>query len=116
MDIFQNTVLIDEIFYEYKSEFCITSENSYTIVLESKWKNIYNLVTNSPNIFENIKIRFDIYKDLMLLRPLNSMSIQQIIDIGLDSEIKEYNPKEIIIKNKEKSNLFYLIIKGRVKK
>ena len=115
MDIFQNTVLIDEIFYEYKSEFCITSENSYTIVLESKWKNIYNLVTNSPNIFENIKIRFDIYKDLMLLRPLNSMSIQQIIDIGLDSEIKEYNPKEIIIKNKEKSNLFYLIIKGRVK-
>lgn len=116
MEPVQNNIIVKETFYEYKSEFKIISENSFTIVLESKWKNIYDHISNSKNnIFENIKIRFDIYKDLVSLRPLNSLSIQQIIEIGLNSTIKEYSPKEIIIKNKEKNNTFYLITKGRVK-
>ena len=116
METFQNNIIVKETFYEYKSEFKIISENSFTIVLESKWKNIYDLISNSKNdIFDNIKTRFDIYKDLVSLRPLNSLSIQQIIEIGLNSTIKEYSPKEIIIKNKEKNNTFYLITKGRVK-
>ena len=115
MDTFPNNILIEEIFYEYMSDFKIISENSFTIVLESKWKNIYELVSNSKIIFKNIKIRFDIYKDLESLRPFNSLTIQQIIDIGLNSVVKEFYEKEVIIKNKEKNNIFYLIIKGRVK-
>ena len=112
----QNNIIIKEIFYEYKTEFKISSENSFTIVLETKWKNIYDLISNSKNnIFDNIKIRFDVYKDLISLRPLNSLTIQQIIDIGLNCTVKEYSPKEIIIKNKEKNTTFYLIIKGRIK-
>ena len=116
MEPVQNNIIIKETFYEYKSEFKIISENSFTIVLESKWKNIYDLISNSKNdVFEGIKIRFDVYKDLVSLRPLNSLTIQQIIDIGLNSTIKEYSQKEIIIKNKEKNSTFYLITKGRVK-
>ena len=115
MEQSQNNIIIDEIFYEYSSKFNITSENIFTLVLETKWKNIYDLVSSSNAIFPDIKIRFDVYKDLVSLRPLNGLTIQQIIDIGLNSTVKEYNSKEIIIKNKEKSNIFYLIIKGRVK-
>jgi hypothetical protein len=116
MEPVQNNIIIKETFYEYKSEFKIISENSFTIVLESKWKNIYDLISNSKNdVFEGIKIRFDVYKDLVSLRPLNSLTIQQIIDMGLNSTIKEYSQKEIIIKNKEKNSTFYLITKGRVK-
>ena len=115
MEPIQNNIIVKETFYEYKSEFKIISENSFTIVLESKWKNIYDLISKSQNIFENIKIRFDIYKDLFSLRPLNSFTIQQIIDIGLNSVVREYGPKEVIIKNKEKNNTFFLITKGRVK-
>ena len=116
MEPTQNNIIIKEIFYEYKSEFKITSENSFTIVLESKWKDIYRLISNSKNnIFDDIKIRFDVYKDLVSLRPLNSLTIQQIIEIGLNSTVKEFSPKEIIIKNKEKNNIYYLIIKGRIK-
>ena len=115
MEQSQNNIIIDEIFYEYSSKFNITSENIFTLVLETKWKNIYDLVSSSNAIFPDIKIRFDVYKDLVPLRPLNGLTIQQIIDIGLNSTVKEYNSKEIIIKNKEKSNIFYLILKGRVK-
>ena len=112
----QNNIIIKEIFYEYKTEFKISSENSFTIVLETKWKNIYDLISNSKNnIFDNIKIRFDVYKDFISLRPLNSLTIQQIIDIGLNCTVKEYSPKEIIIKNKEKNTTFYLLVKGRIK-
>ena len=115
METFKGGIILEEIFYEYNSEFIINAENSFTLVLESKWKTIYDYLANAKNIFTNLKIRFDIYKDLINSRPLNNLSIQQIIDIGLNSTIKEYAPKEIIIKNKEKNDIFYLIIKGRVK-
>lgn len=115
LDQSQNNIIIEEIFNEYKSEFTVISENSFTIVLETIWKNIYDLVSSSKDIFPNVKNRFDVYKELIPLRPLNSLTIQQIIDIGLNSTVKEYNGKEIIIKNKEKSNTFYLLVKGRVK-
>ena len=115
MEPSQTNIIIEEIFYEYNSKFNITSENIFTLILETKWKNIYELISNSKDLFPNIKKRFDVYKDLIPLRPLNNLSIQQIIEIGLNSTVKEYNQKEIIIKNKEKSNIFYLIIKGRVK-
>ena len=115
MEPIQNNIIIKETFYEYNSKFKITSENSFTIVLESNWKKIYDYIANSKETFENIKIRFDIYKDLVNLRPLNSLTIQQLIDIGLNSTVKEFGPKETIIKNKEKNTIFYLIIKGRIK-
>ena len=81
MEQSQNNIIIDEIFYEYSSKFNITSENIFTLVLETKWKNIYDLVSSSNAIFPDIKIRFDVYKDLVPLRPLNGLTIQQIIDI-----------------------------------
>ena len=54
---------------EYKSEFKITSENSFTIVLESKWKDIYRLISNSKNnIFDN-NISFIYYISFFILIP-----------------------------------------------
>ena len=114
-EIIQGKILIEEIFNDYNPDFNIRSENSLTIVLESKWKNIYDYFYNLKNKYEDIIKRFDIYKDMVCLRPLYSLTIQQLIDFGENTIIKEYKPKEIIIANKEKNDFFYLIIKGRVK-
>ena len=114
-EIIQGKILIEEIFNDYNPDFNIRSENSLTIVLESKWKNIYDYFYNLKNKHEDIIKRFNIYKDMICLRPLYSLTIQQLIDFGENTIIKEYKPKEIIIANKEKNDFFYLIIKGRVK-
>ena len=113
-EIEQEQIIINEIFEDYDSDFNIRSEISWTIVLETKWKNIYDTFNTSKN-YQDIVKRFNIYKDMISLRPLHSLTIQQLIDFGLEATIKEYHPKEIIIKNNEKSDIFYLIIKGRVK-
>ena len=115
IESFKKNIILEEIFYEYNREFIITAENSFTLVLESSWKNIYDYIVKSKNKLNNLKLRFDIYKNLINSRPLYSLNIQQLIEIGLNSIIKEFSPKEKIIKNKEKNNLFYIIIKGRVK-
>ena len=113
-EIEEEKIILNEIFEDYDSDFNIRSESSWTIVLETKWKNIYDTFNTSKN-YQDIVKRFNIYKDMISLRPLQSLTIQQLIDFGLEATIKEYQPKEIIIKNNEKSDIFYLIIKGRVK-
>ena len=113
-EIIQGKILIEEIFNDYNEDFNVRSESSWTIVLESKWRNIYEHF-NSLKEYEDIIKRFNIYKDMICLRPLYTLSIKQIIDFGENSIIKEYKPKELIIKEKEKNDLFFLILKGRVK-
>ena len=114
-EIKEETILIDEIFNDYNQEFNIRCDNSCAVVLEAKWKNIFDHFYNLSKEYEDIIKRFNIYKDMILFRPFYSLTIEQLIDFGLNSEIKEYKPKEIILKNKEKNNIFYLIVRGRVK-
>ena len=52
---------------------------------------------------------------MITFRPLYSLSIEQLINFGLKAEIKEFKPKEIIINQNEKNNVFYLILRGRIK-
>ena len=65
--------------------------------------------------YEDIVKRFNTYKDMICFRPLYSLTIEQLIDFGLDAKIKEYKPKDIILENKKKNNTFFLVLKGRVK-
>ena len=108
-------ILIEEIFNDYNHDFNIRSESSWAIVLESKWKNIYDHFYNNKKDYEDIVKRFNIYKDMISFRPLYSLTIPQLINFGLNAEIKEFKFKEIIINNNEQNNIFYLILKGRVK-
>ena len=114
-EIIQGNILIEEIFNDYNEDFNIRSENSWTIVLETKWRNIYDHFNSMKNEYEDIIKRFNIYKDMICLRPLYSLTIKQLIDFGENTIIKEYKPRELIIKNQEKNDLFFLILKGRVK-
>ena len=114
-EIKEGNILLEEIFNEYNPDFNIRSGNVWTVILETKWKNIYDIFYNNEKNYENITKRFNIYKDMITFRPLYSLTIQQLIDFGLKAELKEFKPKEIIIDNKEKNNTFYLILKGRVK-
>ena len=114
-EIKEEKIILDEIFNDYNPDFNIRSEYSWTIVLEAKWKNIYDYFYNIKNEYEDIIKRFNIYKTMVCFRPLYSLTIKQLIDFGLNSEIQEFRPKEIILKNQEKNNNFFLILKGRVK-
>jgi cGMP-dependent protein kinase len=111
----KETFLIEDIFNDYNPTYNIKTDNIYTIVLETKWKNIYEYFYLIKNEYADIIKRFNIYKDMITFRPLYTLSVEQLINFGLNAEIKEYKPKEIIINNNEKNNIFYLIFKGRVK-
>ena len=114
-EIKEENIILDEIFNDYNQDFNIRSEYSWTIVLETKWKNIYDYFNNMKKEYEDIVKRFNIYKDMICFRPLYSLTIEQLIDFGLDAKIKEYKPKDIILENKKKNNTFFLVLKGRVK-
>ena len=111
----KETFLIEDIFNDYNPTYNIKTDNIYTIVLETKWKNIYEYFYLIKNEYADIIKRFNIYKDMITFRPLYTLSVEQLINFGLNAEIKEYKPKEIIINNNIKNNIFYLIFKGRVK-
>ena len=114
-EFIKGKILIEEIFNDYNPDFNIRSENSWVVVLETRWKSIYDHFYNNKKEYEDIINRFNIYKDMLSFRPLYLLSIQQLINFGLNAEIKEFKPKEIIINNNEKNDIFYLILKGRVK-
>ena len=114
-EIKEGNFLIEEIFNDYNPDFNIRGDNLWTIVLETKWINIYEHFYLIKNEYEDIIKRFNIYKDMITFRPLYSLSIEQLINFGLKAEIKEFKPKEIIINQNEKNNVFYLILRGRIK-
>ena len=114
-EIKEEKIILEEIFNNYNPDFIIRSEYSWTIVLEAKWKNIFEHFYNNKNEYEDIVKRYNTYKDMTCFRSLYSLTIKQLIDFGSNAEIKEYKPKEIILKNKEKNNTFFLVLKGRVK-